>query len=275
MKRFTRILGPVVALAIIAACGGVSTDAGSSAINADASVTPRTLPSDMQIAARVYDSSFTVPDGFFVDERSGTPRSYTLYHVKDTSLSYDLCTDDFTTAQTWEDADNESRSVNGYYVGFYENERYFEFIRELSFEDDIGNIDDLTSPGFARIFKCSNTNRDGVDRALLDGYAGMLGMRPLMSEDVRTFTEYLWQFTFFPYARKKVLESYSGQTDQSIRHTLLLAFGVNQGTDRCDRIEVARWQFSADRTTGQLTKRFETVHSFEAKLEHGVPRLCN
>lgn len=118
----------------------------------------------------MYDNYYHVPDSFYVDERTSTSRSYTLYHVKDPSISYELCTDDYQQALAWESADNDSRSANGYYVESYESDRYFEFIRELSFPDGIGNIGDLTSPGFARVFKSSYVNRDGVDRNLRDGY---------------------------------------------------------------------------------------------------------
>jgi len=33
------------------------------------------MPADSQIAALVYDNSYSVPQGFFIDERSGTQRS--------------------------------------------------------------------------------------------------------------------------------------------------------------------------------------------------------
>ena len=64
-------------------------------------------------------------------------------------------------------------------------------------------------------------------------------------------------------------------TDTAIRQTLLLAFSSNQGTDRCDLIEIAKWEFSADPYTGRVNKRFDIVHSFEAKVINGAPVLCN
>lgn len=262
-------------LLLAAACGGSSSpEPSQSQIVPETPAKGYELPSDSDIMARVYDHGYSVPDGFFIDERASTPGSYSLYHVKDPSSSYELCSDDFATAQQWEAADNAARSVTGHYVGEYENGRYFEFVRELAFENDVGNIDDATSPGFARIFKCGSIDRDGVDRSLLDGYAGRLNMRPLTATQVRTATEYLWQFTFFPYAHKKVLDSYSGQTGEALQHTLVLAFGINQGDDRCDRIDVSAWQFSADRDTGELSKAFSKLHSFEARLRDGIPELC-
>ena len=64
-------------------------------------------------------------------------------------------------------------------------------------------------------------------------------------------------------------------TDTAIRQSLLLAFSTNQGTDRCDLIEVATWEFSANASTGRVDKRFDIVHSFEAKVENGAIILCN
>ena len=182
-------------LAIAASCGGSSSSSTAVPENASSEATDAVavaLPSDDDIIAKLYDPHYSVPNDFFVDERAGTAQSYTVHHVMDASNSYELCTDDSTVAEAWEAADNASRSVSGYYVGAHETERYFEFIRELSYDDDVGNISDLTSPGFARVFKCSNTSRDGVDRSLLSGFAGTINARPLTAERVRDFAEYFW-----------------------------------------------------------------------------------
>ena len=233
------------------------------------------MPSNSQIAAMVYDTGYSVPNDFFVDERSATDRSYTIHHVLDDSSSYEVCTDDYAEAMAWEEADNASRSVQGYFVESYDNERYFEFVRELSYTDDVGNVDDITSPGFARVFKCSNTSRNGVDRALLSGYAGQLNAHPLDQESVRVFAEYLWQFTFFPASRKKVVDSFSLATTDTLQQTLVLAFSTSQGSGACDRIEVVRWTFSADRNSGEVEKRFVTSHVFEARYENGTALTCD
>ncbi len=234
----------------------------------------RILPSDSELLSAMYDINYQAPDNFYVDERASTSRSYTLYHVKDPSISYELCTDDYQQALAWETADNESRSVNGYYVDSYENDRYFEFIRELSFSDGIGNIVDLTSPGFARVFKCSYVNRDGVDRNLRDGYAGTLNFRPLTRESLQIYSEYMWQFTFFWPAQKKVLQSFSSEKSNGFDHTLVLAFRTNRGTEQCDLIEVVDWVFSVDKESGNLTKEFNLLFDLEAELINGVPTKC-
>ena len=143
-----------------------------------------------------------------------------------------------------------------------------------AFPDGIGNIPDSTSPGFARAFKCSYVNREGADRSLLDGYAGQLNVRPLTEEVIRTYSEYMWQFTFFWPASKKVLDSYSAETGDSYQNTLLLPFVTNQGNDRCDLIEVVEWVFSVDKTSGEIAKSFRPAYQMEAHRENGIPQEC-
>ncbi len=267
MKLSTLSLLPV--LVISAACGG----SGPSDTAIPVTTQSVALPADGEILGKAYDSQYSVPPNFFVDERAATTRSYTVHHVLDASASYEVCTDDLVEAQALEDADNQSRTVSGYYVTSYENDRYFEFIRELSYTTDVGNIGEPTSPGYARVFKCNHTNRDGVDRGLVNGYAGKLNPGRLDPDALREFTEYLWQFTFFNVKAKKVIASYA--SDPGLRHTLLLAFVINQGSDSCDRIDVAEWQFEANPASGEVTRRFETIRSIEASFAGGQPRLCD
>jgi hypothetical protein len=231
-------------------------------------------PSDRAVISLIYDPGYSVPQNFFVDERASLGVSYTVHHVLDESRSFEVCSDDFATARALEQADNDSRSVSGYYVGAYENDRYFEFIRELSYDSDVGNIDDLTSPGFSRVFKCSTLSRDGVDRSLLSGYAGRLNARPVETSDVSEIAEYLWQFAFFPERVKKVLDSYPDGSGDVPGHTLLLGFASTQGPGRCDRIEVVEWRFRADTASGALSTEFDRIRAFEAEVVAGSPRLC-
>lgn len=273
MKISTYILLPV--LAIAAACGGSgSGDASSAAVKSPGTAEAPALPTNDRIAELLYDNSYSAPAGFYVDERASTDRSYTVHHVLDESSSFELCTDDYAEAMAWEAADNASRSVQGYFVESYDNERYFEFVRELSYKHDVGNIDDITSPGFGRVYKCSNTDRNGVDRTLVSGYAGTLNVRPLQAAAVKDFAEYLWQFTFFPTSRKKVLDSYSSASGDTLAQTLVLAFASSQGAGRCDRIEVAEWTFAANRMTGEIRKSFQTSHFFEARSVNGTAAIC-
>ena len=273
--RFTALmLLPLLATAASCGGGGSSDTPKPAALPAEP-VTTTALPSRESIIAKVYDPDYSVPAGFFVDERSSTAGSYTVHHVMDETVSYELCTDDFAVAEAWEAADNASRSVNGYYVGAYENARYFEFIRELNYDDDVGNVSNPTSPGYARVFKCSNTVRDGVDRSSLSGYAGRLNVRPLTDERLREFAEYFWQFTYFPQRYRKVLDSMPVAAGGGLDHSLLLAFASGQGTGRCDRVEVVSWSFSADTTTGDISSEFRTLTTFEAELVDGSPQLCD
>lgn len=271
MKIKTKALLPI--LAIATACGGSvsSTDPQAATTNAPVA---KALPTNQQIVAMVYDSEYSVPVDFFVDERASMTRSYTVHHVLDQSSSFERCTDDLVVAQAWEQADNESRAVNGYYVTSYENDRYFEFARELSFTEDVSNIGDITSPGFARVFKCGHTNRDGVDRQLLSGYAGRLNPDTLDAQVLRDFTEYLWQFRFFNVSARKIIESNAQSLGATLQHTLLLALVTNQGADRCDLVEVVEWRFSADPADGEVQRTYDTVRSFEAWLVDGEASIC-
>jgi hypothetical protein len=272
MKLSTLSLLPL--LAIAAACGGSgSGDSVSSTAPPTTGFTggPAVL-SNQTILSKVYDNEYFVPDHFFVDERvASTTRSYTVHHVLDVSKSYEVCTDNMSAALALEAADNDSRSVSGYFVNSYENERYYEIVRELSFDAGVGNVADPTSPGYARVFKCRHTNRDGVDRALLDGYSGALASNGLDAIILGEFTEYLWQFRFFNVSRRIVLDSYS---EAAMTHTLLLAFRINQGSGNCDRIDLVEWRFQADPQTGSVSKEFDVVRSFRASVSDGVPQIC-
>ena len=255
----------------LSACPSVGTDEEG----ADSMNDARAFPPDNDVIAMAYNNSYQVPGYFYTDERADTPGSYSVYHVKDESVSYELCTDDYYAALAWEAADNESRTVQGEYLGSFENDRYFEFVRGLSYPGGIGNISDPTSPGFARVFKCSYVNRDGADRNLRDGYAGIMNMRPLTQDAIRIYSEYMWQFTFFWPARKTVLETFSAEEGNEYKHTLVLAFLTNQGWDRCDLIEVVDWVFTIDKSDGKITKEFKLLYQMETQVINGVPVKCD
>lgn len=264
-----------MAMLAVAACGG---SGGASATDGsvskgDVQADSRPLPPVSDVLALIYDPQYRVPDNFFVDQRAGTPVSYTMHHVLDDSRSFEVCSDDFATALAIEEADNASRSVQGRFVTAVETSRYFEVVRELAYDAAIGNVADTTSPGFARVFKCSDTQRDGVDRASLEGYAGHINARPLSAEATRVFTEYLWQFSFFPATYRKVLESFDTSDERYFRRTLRLGFATRDGA--CDRIEVVDWTFATDAGSGATEMSWELRESFDARLENGSPVLCD
>ncbi len=274
MKLSLLLLIPI--FAGTAACGGSGTESQLPPMLEQAPQALSSAPDDSEILSKAYDPNYTVPTDFFIDDRArDTSRSYTVHHVLDSSKSYELCSNDLVIAQAWEQADNDARAVNGYYVASVENERYFEFIRELEYEQDVGNVNDLTSPGYSRVFKCDSANRDGVDRSLVDGYSGRLTADLVDSVVLKQFTEYLWQFRFFDVSRKVVINSLGSQGADGPTHTLVLAFVVNQGTDRCDRVDVVQWQFQADSVNHEVNREFEVIRSFEAEMSGGSPRFCD
>lgn len=271
MKRLKALVA--LCCCALAACqGGGGTDAPV----VSASVAgARPFPSDAEILSKAYDPLFQVPENFLIDERAGMSQSISLHHVKNDSGDYELCTDDFSQALAWETTDNENAAVQGAFTGSIETSRYFEFIRELSSNTAIDNIAAPTSPGFARVFKCTFVNRDGVNRHSRNGDAGTLNTAALSIATIQYFTEYMWQFTFFWPATKTVLETFSAETAVAYQHTLLLAFLTNRGTDSCDLVEVVNWTFSVDKISGRMIKNFMPVYDLEARLDNtGTPVVC-
>jgi len=76
----------VCIVAILSACLAACGDEAAAPV-AELAPDANALPADEEILAKVFDSDYFVPDDFLVDARADTPGSYTLYHVKDTSLS--------------------------------------------------------------------------------------------------------------------------------------------------------------------------------------------
>lgn len=234
----------------------------------------RTLPSNSEILAKTYDINYQQPEYFYQDERTDTVQSYTVYHVKDSSSAYELCTNDFFQATEWETSSNDSLAVNGTFIESIENDRYFEFVRDQANTGGETNTGEPASPAFARVFKCDYVIRDGVDRNSRNGNAGTLNLPPLSSETIRVFTEYMWQFTFFWPTEKTVLESFSSETSAAYEHTLVLSFKTHQGTGQCDLVELVDWVFSLDKNNGQVSKEFNVLRTMEAKVVNGLPQMC-
>lgn len=273
MGRTGKVIRQIALIASLNLTGCGASGSSPAVVDAGNDATTDTVVYD-DLIARVYDTSYSVPDGFFVDERADTDGSYTAYHVKDHSVSYELCSDDYHEALAWEELDNASRAVNGVFLDSHENQHYFEFVRELSYVSDVGNIQGEATLGFARVFKCSSVNRTGVDRNLREGFGGTLNEEPLTPEAVRNLTEYLWQFEFFEASARKVLASVTTETNKTIEHTLRLAFLFRQASEQCDRIEVFDWSFSTDRATGDIERAFHFRYALEARRVDGVAERC-
>lgn len=256
---------------LVAACSATtssSNSTGQTPLNIDDGIEKR-------IAELVYNPDYAAPAGFLIDSRADTVGSYTIHHVKDESASFELCTDSSQQAEVLESLDNASRSVSGELVEIIETEKYFEFVRYLQYPDSFGNVAGETSPGFARVFKCSFVDRSGVDRNLRDGYGGKFNAVPLDGASVKSFVEYLWQFTFFWPAQEKVVSTRTEELDSAIQHTLSIAFKYNQGFQRCDRIELVDWSFSINRADGAISRVFNPLLVFEAEDANGEVRICD
>ena len=93
-------------------------------------------------------------------------------------------------------------------------------------------------------------------------------------DSLRTFTEYLWQFAYFPNARRKVINSITIEQTPKAQQVLLLAFATRQGFDTCDLIEVVEWRFEVDLDSGVVHRSFVPLKRFEARLVDGEPGIC-
>ncbi len=220
----------------------------------------------------IYDTTYRYPDGYYFDMHDEITQSYTLYQVKDFSNSYELCTDDELEAIRLEQEDNDRRVVNGQLITYTQNERYFEFVRELDVSGSIGNTG-LTEPGFARIYKCSYVNRVGVDRNDFNGYGGIMNA-DLSEQVVREFIQYTNFFTFWWPQTAKTLQFSSEENNDEFIHTLLLGLRTNQGTDRCDLIQLLDWRWTVNKSNGEMERISYLVDQFEADLVNGVPVIC-
>ena len=74
------------------------------------------------------------------------------------SQSFELCSDDLVEAQAWEDCGQCVARRQRLLRDVDRDARYFEIVRELAYDNDVGNINSPTTPGFGRVFKCEHTN---------------------------------------------------------------------------------------------------------------------
>ena len=241
----------------------------------DGSVQTEELPSSyprQEAIQLIYNTTYRYPDGYYFDMHDEITQSYTLYQVKDFSNSYELCTDNELEAIRLEQEDNDRRVVNGQFITYTQNERYFEFVRELDVSGSIGNTG-LTEPGFARIYKCSYVNRSGVDRNDFNGYGGIMNA-DLSEQVVREFVQYTNFFTFWWPRTAKTLQFNSEENNDEFIHALLLGLRTNQGTGKCDLIQLFDWRWTVSKSTGDMERELYNVDQFEADLINGVPTIC-
>lgn len=268
-----------VALAMafaLGSCGGGGGDAATPTSPAAVAPARAVEQSDLEIAQGVYGNGSRTPTGFHEDAAPSGVGPVSTAHLKNTDLDaslsaphpqHELCTNDWNQAMDWSESSAQNAPQYANLVATNDDARYFEF-------DRIRQGD----PQFylrARIFKCAYLDRATADLRTAIGAAGQINQRPLTAADLRTLSEYLWQFTAYNNFGHVVLKSSGATTGTVLTHTLIMGKLVRDGLSAsCDRVDVIAWRHSADARSGELQLAIETLWSFGAREIGGVAQLC-
>lgn len=265
--------GALAATLLLSSCGGGGSDAPASPAQV---APPRAVgESDLQIAQLLYAGTPRTPAGFYEDSQPSGHDHVATVHLKntdlDTSLSapsaqHELCTDNWSTALDWSETSAQQSPQYADLVATDDAVRYYEFARSRAGDPDFYLRE--------RVFKCAYLDRASADLRSPEGAAGQLNQRPLTAEELRTLSEYLWQFTSYNNFGHVVLRSSGTTAATSLTHTLVIAKLERGGVSAtCDRVDVIAWRHSADTTSGALQLEVETLWSFGARDSAGG-QLC-
>jgi len=180
---------------------------------------------------------------------------------------YELCTDDWNQALNWSELGAENSPQYSDLVETNDDPRFFEFGRVRQ--------GDPTFFIRARVFKCAYLDRAAANLRAAAGPAGKLNLRPLTAAELRSLSEYLWQFTKYNNFGNAVLESSGSSTSTTLSHTLHMGVLARAGiSSTCDRVDVIAWRHTLDTTTGTLQLEVTTLWSFGAREQTGAVSLC-
>jgi hypothetical protein len=264
------------AAVVLSACGGGG--GGDSTPAPAASAPPRPITqSDLQIAQSVYGNGPRTPAGFYSDPLPSGHEYVSTMHLKNSDVDadavapqplYELCTDDWNQALAWSELGAESEPQYTDLVATNDDPRYFEFGRVRE--------GDPTFYVRARVFKCAYLDRTAANLRATDGAAGRMNRRPLTAAELRTLSEYLWQFTTYNNVGYAVLDSSGSSSPAALTHTLHMGVLARAGmSSSCDRVDVISWRHTMDATTGTLQLEMTTLWSFGARESAGVVSLCS
>lgn len=276
-SSFKRCRSHAIALAMTVALGSCGGGGGDDDAPSTATAAARAVEqSDLQIAQGVYGNGSRTPAGFYAQPAASGQTHVSTVHLKNTDLDasltaphpqYELCTNDWNQAADWSESIAQSAPQYADLVATNDDARYFEFDRVRDGE-----------PQFylrTRIFKCAYLDRATADLRTPTGSAGQLNQRPLTAADLRTLSEYLWQFTSYNNFGHVVLKSSGTTTGSGLTYTLIMGKLVRNGLSaECDRIDVIAWRHTADSTSGALELDVQTLWSFGAQESGGVAQLC-
>jgi hypothetical protein len=266
----------LAATLLISSCGG---GGGGDAPTSPAQVIPpRPVDqSDLQIAQLLYAGTPRTPAGFHEDTKPAGQTHVSTVHLKNTDVDptlsapspqHELCTDDWNIALDWSEISAHESTQYADLVATDDAARYFEFGRTRSGDPDFYVRQ--------RVFKCSYLNRTTANLRAAEGMAGQLNQRPLSGEELRSLSEYLWQFTSYNNSGHAVLKSSGTTTPATLTHTLIIANVERTGVSAtCDQIEVIAWRHNLDTTSGTLQLDVETLWSFGARESAGGGEICS
>lgn len=268
---------------VTTSCGGGGGGGGGNSGAGDEPAPPSAAPivsravaqSDLEIAQLIYAGTPRTPAGFYEDPQPTGPEYVSTTHLKNHDLAtasasdplHELCTDDWNEALEWSEAHAQNAADYADLVATEDDDRYFEFgrVRAEAPEHYVRE----------RVFKCAYVDRSAADLRVSEGAAGQLNLRPLTAVELRTFSEYLWQFTSYNNFGYAVLKSSGESSAATLTHTLHIAALVRNGmSETCDRIDIVAWRHTLDPSSGTLTLDTETEFSFGARESDGVVELC-
>lgn len=268
--------GTIVATLLLSSCGGGG--GGSDAPASPAQVAPprAVAQSDLQIAQLLYTGTPRTPAGFHQETRPSGQDHVATMHLKNTDIDpslsapmpqHELCTDDWSVALDWSETSARQASQYADLVATDDDAHYYEFARSRSGDPDFYLRE--------RVFKCAYLNRASADLRSPEGSAGQLNQRPLVADELRTLSEYLWQFTDYNNFGHVVLKSSGATAASALTHTLIIANLERSGLSAtCDRIDVIAWRHTAETNSGALQLDVETLWSFGARESAGGGELC-
>lgn len=257
----------------LASCGGGGDSAQTSAPAAAAPPRPVTQ-SDLQIAQSIYGGGSRTPMGFYSESAPSGPGYVSTVHLKNSDLGanasqplYELCTNDWNEALAWSESSAQAAALYADLVETNDEPRFFEFGRTRRGQPELYQR--------ARVYKCAYLDRTSADLRATAGAAGKLNQRPLTPSDLKTLSEYLWQFTRFNNFGNVVLKSSGETTNAGLAHTLHIGSLTRGGMSAsCDRIDVLAWRHDVNASSGALELRADTLWSFGARENAGVAELC-
>ena len=262
-----------LALWLSACGGGSSSSTTSNTQSATVTTSASQATSQLAIANLIYSDSQRTPDGFYSETVPSFDGYVATSHIKTTDinagaiLKYELCSDDYYQANDWSETANTLSGDNATLASSAETDMYFEFDRLRS----------GTPNGYLRerIYKCSYISRTTVDLQATSGEAGIFNVRPLSADQLKTLSEYLWQFTTYNNFGNVVLSSTGASDASGLTRTLNIATLTRaESSDACDSIEVFDWQHRVDTSTGDLTLSITPQYSFYAQESNGVISIC-